>query len=340
VKAVFFEKPGGLEVLKFGELPTPEPQPGEALVRVRACGLNRLDIWLRQDPERITQIPLPHIPGSDVVGVIEEINGESPLSRGQEVVVNPAIPCGACSRCKQGGPCELVKIFGVKNQGGYAEYVTVPLTQLYPKPKNLSFIEAAGFPLTFLTAWHMLVGRANLHPNETVFIWGASGGLGSSAIQVAKYLQARVIAAVKSRADVERLKSVGADEVVVYTEGGVKEVVLNLTGGLGVDVVFESVGQATWSTSLGMLRPYGRVVIAGATSGDAGTQDLSDVYVRQLTILGARMGTRDEFETVLKLVAEGRIKPIIDKVFPLAEAALAQQRMVEGNHIGKIVLET
>ncbi len=339
MKAVFFEKSGGLEVLTFGEFPTPKPKPGEALVRVKACGLNRLDIWLRQDPTRITNIPTPHIPGSDVAGVVEELNGESSLKEGQEVVLNPAIPCGSCPRCKQGSYCELVKIFGIKNQGGYAEYITAPIAQLHPKPQNLSFVEAAAFPLTFLTAWHMLVGRAKLHSGETVFIWGASGGLGSSAIQVAKYLQATVIAAAKSKADAEQIRRIGADKVVVYTEGDVKEAVLKLTNGFGVDVVFESIGQATWNTSLAMLRPHGRVVIAGTTSGDTGTQDLSDIYVRQLTILGARMGTGDEFETILKLVEQGTIKPIVDKVFPLSEAAAAQQRMAEGKQVGKIVLE-
>ena len=267
MKAVFFEKPGGLEVLQYGEFPTPKPQKGEALVRVRATGLNRLDIWLREDKENARNIPMPHISGSDAAGVIEEINGESSLKIGQEVVLNPAIPCGTCPRCKNGESCELVKIFGVKNQGSYAEYIVAPISQFYPKPKNISFAEAAAFPLTFLTAWHMLVGRANLRKGETVFVWGASCGLGSSAIQVAKYLGAKVIAAAKSEEDAKQIREIGADEIVIYTKGNVENTVKNLTSGLGVDVVFESVGEKTWGTTLAMLRPFGRVVIAGTTSG-------------------------------------------------------------------------
>jgi len=339
MKAVFFEKPGGLEVLKYGEFPKTNPQIGEALVRVRACGLNHLDIWLREDENNARNIPMPHISGSDVAGVIEEINDESVLKVGQEIVLNPAIPCGICSHCKSGEPCELVKIFGVKNQGGYAEYIIAPISQLYPKPSNISFTEAAAFPLTFLTAWHMLVGRANLQKDETVFIWGASGGLGSSAIQVAKYLGAKVIASTKSEDDASRIIEIGADKTVVYTAGNVENTVKSLTNDAGVDVVFESVGEMTWNTTLAILRPFGRVVIAGTTSGDMGTQNLSDIYVRQLSIFGARMGTKKEFEKVLELVAEGKLKPIIDKTFSLKDAVEAQKRMVEGKHLGKVVLE-
>ncbi|MBI2640738.1 MAG: zinc-binding dehydrogenase [Candidatus Sungbacteria bacterium] len=339
MKAVFFKKSGGLDVFQYGELPTPKPQMGEALVRVRAAGLNRLDVWLREDKENTRNILMPHISGSDAAGVIEEINGESSLKVGQEVVLNPAIPCGICLRCKKGELCELVKIFGVKNQGSYAEYITAPISQFYPKPQNISFAEAAAFPLTFLTAWHMLVGRANLQKGETVFVWGASGGLGSSAIQVAKYLGAKVIAAAKSKEDAKQIREIGADEIVIYTEGNVESAIKNLTSDLGVDVVFESVGEKTWSTTLAMLRPFGRVVIAGTTSGDMGTQDLSDIYVRQLSIFGARMGTKEEFEKVLELVAAEKLKPIIDKTFSLKDAVEAQKRMVEGKHLGKIVLE-
>ena len=339
MKAIFFEKPGGIEQLKFGIQPTPKPQLGEALVRVRACGLNRLDIWLREDLENARSIPMPHIPGSDVVGIIEDINGKSALTFGQEVVLNPAIPCGICPRCRESAPCELVKIFGVKNQGGYAEFITAPINQLYPKPKNISFTEAAAFPLTFLTAWHMLVGRADLKEKETVFIWGASGGLGSAAIQVAKYLGAYIIAAVKSDNLANKIKMLGADETINYTKDDVVEKVKSLTNGLGADVVFESVGAKTWNSTLAMLKPFGRVVIAGTTSGDMGNQDLSDIYVRQLSILGARMGTKQEFEKVLELVTEGKLKPVVDNAFPLEQASQAQKRMIESKHIGKIVLE-
>src|SRR3990167_6869648 len=218
MKAIYIEKQGVLDALKYGELPNPKPKHGEALIKVRAAALNHLDLHLRN--ARLN-IPLPHVSGSDVAGVIEEINGSSNLKVGQAVVINPAIPCGACARCKKDLSCEIVKIFGYNTPGGFAEYVTAPTSQVYPKPNNISFVEAAAFPLTFLTAWHMLVGRADFQKDETVFIWGASGGLGSAAIQISKYLEAKVIAAAKNENDAEKIKKMGADKVVIYTDGKV-----------------------------------------------------------------------------------------------------------------------
>lgn len=336
MKAVYIEKQGGLDALKYGDLPAPKPKEGEVLIKVKAAALNHLDLHLRN--ARLN-IPLPHISGSDVAGVIAEVNGRSKLKVGDAVVVNPAIPCGTCARCKKGLSCEIVTIFGYKTKGGFAEYVTAPISQVYPKPKNLSFVEAAAFPLTFLTAWHMLVGRAELQKRETVFIWGASGGLGSAAIQIAKHLGAKVIAAARNDEDAKRVKAMGADEVVIYTKGNVVEEVKKMNDGVLVDVVFESVGAKTWATTLAMLRPYGRVVIAGTTSGEMASQDLSDVYYYQQAILGSRMGTPEEFEQVLKLVGEGKLKPTIDKVFPLKDFKQAEQRLEESKQMGKIVIE-
>lgn len=334
MKAIFFTQPGDRSVLQYGEAPTPKPEPGEVLIRVKVCGLNRLDLWLRKE-----QVSGMHIPGSDVAGIVEAANGKSELQIGQEVVVNPAIPCGSCPRCMSKQPCELVTILGAKTHGGYAEYIVAPIGQVYPKPLKLSFVEAAAFPLTYLTAWHMLVGRANLQRGESVFVWGAAGSLGSAAVQLAHHLGARVIAAARSAETANKVRSLGADEIVLYKETNVVQEARRLTSGLGVDVVFESVGAKTWQRTLAMLRMLGRVVIAGTTSGDMGTQDLSDIYYRQLTILGARMGTKEEFEKVLGLMNAGVVKPLIDSVFPLQRAADAQRRMEEGKHVGKIVLE-
>jgi len=322
--------------LEYGESPKPKPKEGEALIRVKACALNHLDLHLAKGK---LDIPLPHIPGSDVSGVIEEINGNNKLKIGQEVIVNPSIPCGKCRFCKKGLPCEIVIIFGYGTPGGFAEYVTVPVEQIYSKPEKLSFIEAAAFPLTFLTAYHMLVTRANLQKDETVFVWGASGGLGSAAIQIAKYIGAKVIAAAKTKEDGERIKAMGADHIVIYTEGKVEESVDKLTNGEKVDVVFESVGVKTWNTSLAILRPHGRVVVAGTTSGEITSQDLSDIYYFQQTVLGSRMGTKEDFEQVLKLVEDGKLKPTLDKVFRLEEISAALKRLEESKHVGKIVLE-
>src|SRR3990167_10903562 len=238
MKAVFIEKQGGLDVLKYGDLPKSKPKPGDALIKVKAAALNHLDLHLRN--ARLN-IPLPHVSGSDVAGIIEEINGPGKLKVGQAVVINPAIPCSICARCKKGLSCEIVKILGYNTPGGFAEYVTAPVGQVHPKPDKLSFVEAAAFPLTFLTAWHMLVGRANLQKGETVFIWGASGGLGSAAIQIAKYLGAKVIAAAKNEDDAKKIMAMGADEVVIYTKDNVVDQVKKLNGGVLVDAVFESV---------------------------------------------------------------------------------------------------
>jgi NADPH:quinone reductase-like Zn-dependent oxidoreductase len=336
MKAAFIEKPGGLEVLKYGELPAPKPGPGEALIRVKAAALNHLDIHLRNG---IRDTTWPHVSGSDVAGVLAEMNGPGKLKVGQEVVINPAIPCGMCSRCKRGLNCEKVRILGSHLPGGFAEYVVVPIAQVYAKPRNLSFAEAAAFPLTFLTAWHMLVGRAGLQKGETVFIWGASGGLGSAAIQVAKYLGAKVIAAAGTQTDAKKIKAMGADAVVIYTHKNLIEEIKKLNDDNKVDVVFESVGAKTWDRTLAMLRPYGRVVIAGTTSGGQASLDLGDLYYLQHTILGSRMGDPKEFEKVLKLVGNGTLHPVIDKIFPLKDFKQAEKRLEESKQAGKIVIE-
>lgn len=336
MKAVFFDKPGGIEVLTYGEFPTPELNAGEALIRVKACGLNHLDIWLRQ--ERLGE-PVPHIAGSDVSGIIEKINGKSTFNVGDEIIVNPAIPCGKCERCQKGLKCEHVIIFGAKTQGGYAEFVRVPLSQLYSKPKSLSFESAAAFPLTFMTAWNMLVTRAQLQKDETVFVWGASGGLGNAGIQIAKHLGARVIAAARNEEIAMKLKQLGADETIIYPEGKVIEKVKSLTHEKGMDVVFESVGAKTWETTLLLLKPFGRVVIAGTTSGNVASQDLSEVYYHQLSILGVRMGSKEDFENVFELVKAGKLIPRIDSIYPLEKVAEAHEKMEKGNFFGKIVLK-
>ena len=333
MKAAYITKDHKIE---YGDFPKPILREGEALIKVNACALNHLDIHLAIGK---LDIPLPHISGSDVSGTIEEINGDSELKVGQEVIINPAIPCGKCRFCQKGLPCEIVIIFGYRTLGGFAEYVAVPVGQLYPKPEKLSFVEAAAIPLTFLTAYHMLVTRANLQRSETVFVWGASGGLGSVAIQIAKNIGAKIIAAAKTEEDAKIIKNMGADHVIIYSNLNVKDEVERLTNGEKIDVVFETVGAKTWNVSLSILRPHGRVVVAGTTSGELTSQDLSDIYYFQQTILGSRMGTKEDFEQVLKLVNQGKLKPVLDKVFQLKDFEQAIKRLQESKHIGKIVLE-
>lgn len=335
MKAIYIIRKGKKRIIQYGELPKPKPKKGEVLVKVKACALNHLDLHLTRG---VLDIPLPHIPGSDVSGIVEEINAPGGLKIGQEIIINPAIPCKKCSRCRKGLSCEIVIIFGYGTPGGFAEYVTVPIEQIYLKPKSLSFVEAAAFPLTFLTAYHMLVGRAKLQKGETVFVWGASGGLGAAAIQIARFIGAKIIAAASSNEDAKRVKAMGAHHVVNYKNRDVVKAVDRLTKGEKVDVVFESVGRATWNTSLTILRPHGRVVIAGTTSGPIASQDLSDIYYYQHTILGSRMGTKGEFEEVLKFVSEGKLKITVDKVFPLKDFRKAIKRLSDSKQTGKIVL--
>ncbi len=318
MKASFFKETGEPSVLEYGEFSDPHSEEGEVLVRVKSCALNRIDVWQRSGKYPLA---LPHIPGSDISGILEN---------GEEVVVNPALPCGSCERCQKNLDCEFVKIIGFSTQGAYAEWISVPKVNVYPKPKGLSFAEAASFPLTFLTAWHMLKTRAQVKPGEAVFIWGATGGLGVAAIQIAKQLGAHVIAGTRSMQKIEALKAVGADEVVL---------VQNETQFEKVDVVFETVGEATWDRSLDMLKPFGRLVLAGTTSGKEAKVDLQKLYTKQLSIVGSRMGTQKEFEEILALVEQGLLKPKVDRCFTLQDAVKAHEFFEAGEFVGKIVLE-
>lgn len=323
----------GVDII-YGERPTPRPRPGEALVRVRACALNRLDHGLLTAKY---PVELPHISGSDVAGEVVEINGPSRFKTGQAVVINPALDCKTCMLCKAGKTCETVKILGYNIPGGFAEYVTVPAEQLFPKPGKLTFTQAAAFPLTFLTAWHMLATRARLTAGETVFIWGASGGLGVAAVIIAKHLGAQVIAAAGNPSDAAKLKALGADDTADYTQNDLVDNMKRRHNGM--DVVFESVGAKTWDRTMAMLRPLGRVVIAGTTSGDQTQLDLSNLYFNQFTVLGSRMGNAAEFAEVAQLVSAGKLAPVIDSTFGLSDFRQAINRLADSRQFGKIVVE-
>jgi NADPH:quinone reductase-like Zn-dependent oxidoreductase len=259
---------------------------------------------------------------------------------GDKVVLAPGVSCGQCAACAAGkdNECHKYTPLGYGRNGGCAEYVVAPEMNVLPMPAGLSFEEAAAVPLVFLTAWHMLVARARLQPGEEVLILGAGSGVGSAAIQIAKLTGARVIATAGSSAKLDKARELGADELINHAQQKISEEVRSLTGKRGVDVVFEHVGTATWEQSILSLAIGGRLVTCGATTGFAAQLDLRYLFARQLSLLGSYMGSRAELYTVLKLVGEKRLHPVIDRVFPLAEAAQAHRRMEQREQFGKIVL--
>ena len=340
MKAIRFQQHGGPEVLKYADAPDPVVRPNEVLVRVRACALNHLDLWVRQGIPGVP-IPLPHIPGSDVAGEIAHIGGEvSTVRVGQKVVLAPGITCGKCTACLAGldNRCRQFTNLGYMIDGGCAELVSAPEVNCLPFPENLSYEQAAAVPLVFQTAWHMLVGRAELQPGEDVLILGAGSGVGSAAIQIAKFFGARVITTAGTDEKLAKARELGADHVINHKSQRIREEVRRITGKRGADVVFEHVGTATWDDSLASLAPSGRLVTCGATTGYDAKVDLRFLFSRQLSLLGSYMGTKSELRTVMKLVAEGRLKPIVDRVFPLAEAAAAHAYLESGAQFGKVVL--
>ena len=340
MKAVVFQQHGGPEVLKYTDAPEPSIRAGDVLVRVRACALNHLDLWVRGGLPGVL-IPLPHIPGSDVAGEVAKIGSDVTTVRvGQKVVLAPGVTCGKCAACLAGldNRCRQFTNLGYLIDGGCAEFVRVPEVNCLPYPENLSFEEAAAVPLVFQTAWHMLVSRAELQPGEDVLILGAGSGVGSAAIQVAKFLGARVIATAGTDAKLEKARQLGADHTINHRSQKIREEVRRITNKRGVDVVFEHVGTATWDDSLSSLAPSGRLVTCGATTGFDAKIDLRFLFSRQLSLLGSYMGTKSELYTVLKLVAAGRLRPIVDCVFPLAEAVAAHTYLESSRQFGKVVL--
>lgn len=338
MKAVRFHEQGALDVLRYEDAPDPQPGPDEVLVRVRACALNHLDIWVRSTLPRIS---LPHICGSDVSGDVEALGANvAGLERGQKVVVNPSLSCGKCPYCLAGDDnlCDSYGILGAATDGGYAELVKVPARNVFPIPGHLSYEQAAAFPLVFLTAWHMIVHRARLTAGETALVHAAGSGVGSAAVQIAKLCGARVIATARGADKLRMAKELGADEVVDYCEHDFRERVMAMTNNRGVDVVVEHVGPATWRGSLGCLAKGGRLVTCGATTGPTVEVDLRFMFSRQLTVLGSMMGTRVDFQRVLELVGRGALKPVVADVFPLEQAREAQRRMESREFFGKLIL--
>jgi NADPH2:quinone reductase len=323
VKAVRIHEDGGPEVLRYEDAPDPVAGPGEVLIELRAASLNRLDIWLRRG---LPSAPKPRILGADGAGVVVALGeGVDRFAEGDEVVINPGLEDGA-------------RIVGEHMDGTHAELIALPAENIYPLPDGLSFEEAASFPLVFETAYRMLVTRAGLREGEWVFVWGIGSGVATGSLQVAKALGARVIVTSSSDEKLARAKELGADATVNHAEADVAEAVREATDGHGADIVVEHVGEATWKTSLQVAAAGGRVAVCGATSGPNPPANLHRIWWKQLTILGSTMGTREDFEAVYALVASGKAKPVVDTVFPLAEAAAAHEHLEAGRQLGKVVL--
>lgn len=338
MKAIRFHRHGDSSVLVYEDAPDPVSRPGWAIVRVRGCALNHLDLWQRRGLDRVS-IPMPHISGADVAGEIADAS-DSGLAVGQRVMVQPGLSCGHCPRCLAGGDnyCAKYDVLGYQSDGGYAEYVAVPVANLIPLPDSVSFVEAAAFPLSFLTAWHMLLTRARLGTSETVLVLAAGSGVGQAAIQIAKACHARVIATAGTDAKLELARQLGADETVNHHSGDLVSTVKRLTANRGVDVVVEHVGKATWERSVRCLARGGRVVTCGATTGYEASLDLRHLFARQLSLVGSYMGGKAELLQAAGLFFRGVFRPIVDRTYPLADAAQAHSRLEASEHFGKIVL--
>lgn len=333
---------GDASVLSYESVPAPALPPGHVRVDVHACALNRLDIWVRRGLPHL-KLEYPHVLGSDVAGTVAELGeGVEGWAVGDEIIVNPGLSCGTCRACLSGRDnlCPSYRIIGEHVAGGYAEQLVIPATNLVTKPTGLSMVEAASLPLTFLTAWQMLVTRARVEPGETVLIHAAGSGVGVMGVQIAKRFGARVIALASTEAKLKQAAELGADHCISSADDGWYRQARALPGigRVGVDVVFEHVGQSTWASSIKIARRGGRVVTCGASSGWEATTDLRQVFYRQVQILGSTMGSKGDLHRLPDLVARGDIRPVVDRVFPLAEAAAAHEYLDRREQFGKVVL--
>jgi NADPH:quinone reductase-like Zn-dependent oxidoreductase len=338
MKAVRFHAHGGPDVLRLEDVDDPTPGPGEALVRVRACALNHLDLWQRRGMERVS-IPFPHISGADVAGeVLWTPNGE--FKPGRRVMLQPGLSCGRCGACVDGrdNECARYDVLGYRSDGGYAEIVKVPVQNLIAIPDAIGFVEAAAFPLAFLTAWHMLITRAKLKAGEDVLVLGAGSGVGQAAIQIAWRHGARVFATAGSDGKLIKARQLGAYEVINHATEDLPAKLREYTNGRGVDVVCEHVGTATWDKSQRSLTRGGRLVTCGATTGHDAKIDLRVLFTRQISLLGSYMGRKAELLRAAQCFFAGELRPVVDRTFPLAEAAEAHRRLESRDLFGKLVL--
>lgn len=338
--AVGFRRHGGPEVLEPVDLPTPDPRAGEVRVRVVACGLNHLDLWVRGGLPGL-KLPLPHVGGSDVAGHVDATGSDvTHVKSGDRVVVNPGVSCGTCPRCLGGEDnlCPAYGIIGEHRRGGNAEFVVVPAANIAPIPDTLPFEDAACLPVTFVTAWQMAVRKADVRPGQVVLVQAAASGVGVALVQMARLLGAEVIATAGTAAKRSRVAALGASHVLDSGDPELARAVRALTGGGGVDAVFDHVGVATWDRSLRCLRFGGRLVTCGATTGHEARLDLRALFWKQIQLLGSTMGSKADFLAALGHVVAGRLHAVRDSVMPLAQLREAHERLAARDVFGKIVV--
>jgi NADPH:quinone reductase-like Zn-dependent oxidoreductase len=341
VKAIRFHEYGGADVLRVDEVPLPEPAAREVVIRVRAVAVNHLDLDLRSGTSRI-DLKLPHTLGMEFAGDVTAVGSEVVSARaGDRVVALYQSGCGTCRYCVAGDDslCPAARLLGVQAPGGYAEYVAVEATRLRSLPDRLGYSEAASFQVAMGAAWHALVGRAGLRRDDTVFVSAAGSGVGSAAIQIARHVGARVIAAATGEEKLEYARALGADVALDSRTADLAAAVRAEAGGEGVDIAIEHVGGAAFGDALECLRPNGRIVILGGHAGEVVPLDLVRLFRNQWQVIGSRRATNTELETVLDLIAQGHLNPTIDRVLPLVEAASAHRVLEERRQFGKVVLE-
>jgi NADPH:quinone reductase-like Zn-dependent oxidoreductase len=338
MKAVRIHEFGGPEVLIYEDIPDALPRKDQVLIRVRACALNHLDIWVRNG---LPGVKMPHILGSDIAGEVAEV-GEyvSGFKSGQRVIVSPMHYCGHCAKCVAGlqNQCREFTVLGNAVDGGNCELIAVPAPNVIPIPDSLDFNQAASVPLVFLTAWHMLVGLARVRPGQSVLVLGGSSGVGIAAIQIAKLFHCRVITTAGSEAKLAKARDLGADFSIDHYKQKISDEVRKITNKEGVDIVIEHVGAATWDESMKSLKTGGTLVTCGATTGPNVAIDLRHLFARQLSLLGSYMGTMGELHEVLGHVFAGRLKPVVDRIFPLSEIRAAHEHLEKSQMFGKVVV--
>jgi NADPH:quinone reductase-like Zn-dependent oxidoreductase len=338
MNAVRIHQFGGPEVLTYEEVADPQPRKDQVLVRVRACSLNHLDVWVRKG---LPGVKLPHILGSDVSGEIVEV-GEyiGGFKAGQRVLLAPMHFCGHCDKCVTGvqNQCPEFTVLGNGVDGGNCELIAADAANVIPIPDSLDFNQAASLPLVFVTAWHMLVGRAGIRPGQTVLVLGASSGVGIAAIQIAKLFRCRVITTAGDESKLTKGRELGADYGINHYQQKISEEVRKITNKEGVDIVVEHVGAATWEESVKSLKSGGTLVTCGATTGPNVGIDLRHLFARQLTLLGSYMGTMGELHEVLRHVFAGRLKAVVNGVFRLSEIRAAHEYLEKSQMFGKIVV--